>query len=40
MNARLIAKSSRGVQKEAFSYRVHCLTLREETEWLHLVEMG
>jgi len=39
-HARLIATDSGGVQKEAFFHRVPCVTLRETTEWLELVEMG
>ena len=39
-DARLIATASGGVQKEAFFYRVSCVTMRTETEWVELVELG
>lgn len=39
-NCRLVMTDSGGLQKEAFFMKKFCITLRNETEWIELVENG
>ena len=39
-NCTLVMTDSGGLQKEAFFLQKYCLTLRNETEWVELVNNG
>ena len=39
-NCTLVMTDSGGMQKEAFFFKKPCITLRDETEWVELVEQG
>lgn len=39
-NAKLVLTDSGGLQKEAFFFNKFCVTLREQTEWVELVQGG
>jgi UDP-GlcNAc3NAcA epimerase len=39
-NCSLVVNDSGGLQKEAFFFRKFCCTIREQSEWIELVENG
>ena len=39
-NCRIVMTDSGGLQKEAYFFKKPCITLREQTEWVELVDLG
>ncbi|SHO81447.1 UDP-2,3-diacetamido-2,3-dideoxy-D-glucuronic acid 2-epimerase [hydrothermal vent metagenome] len=39
-NCSLVMSDSGGLQKEAYFFEKQCITLRDETEWIELIEIG
>jgi len=39
-NCSLVMTDSGGLQKEAYFFKKHCVTMRDETEWVELIENG
>ena len=39
-NCKMVMTDSGGLQKEAFFFQKNCVTLREQTEWVELIENG
>lgn len=39
-HCRMVITDSGGLQKEAFFFRKYCITIREQTEWIELIDNG
>lgn len=39
-NAKIVATDSGGLQKEAYFFKIPCITFRNDTEWVELVKIG